>query len=223
MRLMEKYYQLLNPIITLNWAAAPLLAGGGAAGGGMIASSALMSGAAIGSAITPAFTGLAASGSLLGGSALAGGAAAGGLWGSGTLGSFLTSKGASLAMSGASTLMQAKLAGDSADAQAAGLQRKALMEGLQAEEQSILRRERLIKALSAQGAQAGASGVRGGSVEALKETSITEFKREQKSADLMASINQSASQRAASSVKKGGKYQAAGTLLSYGQRLAEIG
>lgn len=107
--------------------------------------------------------------------------------------------------------------------QANGVKAQAQQEKLKAQEEGNLRRERLLKALAAQNVQAGAGGVRGGTTEQLRLESISEYQKEQKSADLMAELSQEKLRRDASGARKQGSAALTGSLLSTGTQLASIG
>ena len=111
----------------------------------------------------------------------------------------------------------------SAELQAQGMQAQAFQEGLKAEEESIMRRERLLKALASQNVAAGASGAAGITTEALQLESLKEFQKEQRSADLMARTQQDIYRRKAAGTIRGGREAATGELLTTATRLADIG
>lgn len=110
-----------------------------------------------------------------------------------------------------------------ADTEAEGIKAQAYQEKLKAGEEANLRRERLLKALSAQNVYSGASGVSGGSAEALQLQSIGEFRKEQQGASLMSSLYQSEADRSASATKSIGRQQATQSLLKFGTQFAGVG
>ena len=148
-------------------------------------------------------------------------AASGGLLGGLSMGTLMTA--GSLGLNVLSGVQAARAAEQSAELQAQGMQAQAFQEGLKAEEESILRRERLLKAMAAQNVAGGAAGVSGGSAEALQLESLKEFEREQRSADLMARTQQDIYRRKAAGTIAGGRQAARGELLTTATRLAEIG
>lgn len=108
-------------------------------------------------------------------------------------------------------------------AQAQGVKEQANMEKLKAQEESNLRRERLLNALAAQNVKAGAGGVKGGTTEQLKLQSTKEFEREQEGADLMSQAQQSGLERKAAGMQAQGKQMRRQSLISTGLKMAEIG
>jgi hypothetical protein len=141
--------------------------------------------------------------------------------GSMSLGTLMS--GASLGLNVLSGLQAAGAAKTAAAYEAEGLKAQAFQEGLKAEEESILRRERLLKALSAQSAAGGAAGAAGGSAQALQLQSIAEYEREQRSADIMAQTREDIYKRRVAGTLYGGKEAARGELLTTATKLAEIG
>lgn len=107
--------------------------------------------------------------------------------------------------------------------QAEGAKAQAYQEKLKAQEEGNLRRERLLKALAAQSAMAGAGGVTGGTTAALALESTEAFKREQASADVMAQAEQRRLANEAKGYRKQGQAALTGSLLSTGTQLASIG
>jgi len=122
-----------------------------------------------------------------------------------------------------SGLYAAKSASEQAELQAQGMQAQAFQEGLKAEEESIMRRERLLKALASQNVASGASGAAGITAGALQLESLQEFQKEQKSADLMARTQQDIYRRKVSGALKAGTQAARGELLTTATNLADIG
>lgn len=141
--------------------------------------------------------------------------------GSMSLGTLMS--GASLGLNVLSGLQAAGAAKTAAAYEAEGLKAQAFQEGLKAEEESILRRERLLKALSSQAAAGGAAGAAGGSAQALQLQSIAEYEREQRSADIMAQTREDIYKRRVAGTLYGGKQAARGELLTTATKLAEIG
>jgi hypothetical protein len=122
-----------------------------------------------------------------------------------------------------SSLMSMQQAQKAAGLQAAGIKEQAQMEKLRANDEGIARRERLLNALAAQTAQAGAGGVTGGSLQQVQEKSVKDYTAEQKSADVYGAAVQSGARRNAAGAIKQGRYRAVGSLLSAGTALSEIG
>jgi hypothetical protein len=122
-----------------------------------------------------------------------------------------------------SGLYSAQMAGKSAELEAQGMQAQAFQEGLKAEEESIMRRERLLKALASQNVASGASGAAGITAGALQLESMKEFQKEQRSADLMARTQQDIYRRKVSGRLSRGTAEARGELLTTATNLAEIG
>jgi hypothetical protein len=116
-----------------------------------------------------------------------------------------------------SGLYAAKSASEQAELQAQGMQAQAFQEGLKAEEESIMRRERLLKALASQNVASGASGAAGITAGALQLESLKE------SADLMARTQQDIYRRKVSGALKAGTQAARGELLTTATNLADIG
>jgi hypothetical protein len=107
--------------------------------------------------------------------------------------------------------------------QAEGVKEQAHMEKIKAQEESNLRRERLLNALAAQNVQAGAGGVKGGTTEALKLQSTDEYGKEQAGADLYSSAKQSGYKRQAEGLVQQGKTAKRKALISTATQLASIG
>lgn len=134
--------------------------------------------------------------------------------------------GASYAMTGIS-LMQGIQSGRQQEAamrtQAEGVKEQAHMEKLRAQEESNIRRERLLNALAAQNVRAGAGGVKGSTTEQLRLQSIEAYEREQEGADFMASATQSGMERKAEGLVKQGKQAYRKSLMDTATKLASIG
>lgn len=141
--------------------------------------------------------------------------------GSMSLGTLMS--GASLGLNVLSGMQAAGAAKTAAAYEAEGLKAQAYQESLKAGEESILRRERLLKALAAQSVTGGAAGAAGGSAEALRLTSIKEFEREQQAANVMQETQQDIYKRRVAGTMYGGKQAARGELLTTATKLAEIG
>lgn len=141
--------------------------------------------------------------------------------GLGTLGGLMGQAG--LPLNVLSGVQAARAAGQSAELQAQGMEAQAFQEGLKAEEQSIMRRERLLKSLAAQNVAAGASGAAGVTTEALQLESLKEFQKEQRSADLMTRTQQDVYRRKIAGTRRGGREAALGEVLTTATKLAEIG
>ena len=107
--------------------------------------------------------------------------------------------------------------------QAEGVKAQAHQEKLRAQEESNLRRERLLNALAAQNVRAGAAGVKGGTTEALKLESTEAYEREQFGADVTGQAKQSGYARQAEGLRQSGKQSFRKSLLQTGMQLAEIG
>jgi len=122
-----------------------------------------------------------------------------------------------------SSLMAMQQQQKAAGLQAQGIKEQAQMEKLRASDEGIARRERLLNALAAQSAQAGAGGVTGGSLQQVQAQSVSDYAAEQKSADVYGAAKQSGAQRNAAGAIQQGRYRAMGSLLSAGTALAEIG
>lgn len=122
-----------------------------------------------------------------------------------------------------SSLMAAQAAKDAGKMQASGIAEQAKMEKMRAKDEGIARRERLLNALSAQSAQAGAGGVRGGSFEQVQQQSMKDYAAEKQSADVYGAAVQSGAKRNAAGAIRQGRYRAVGSLLQTGTALAEIG
>lgn len=211
--------------VSASAAAASATAGTTAATGAYMAAGAGAAQASMLAAQTAGF-GLAGTASTL--SALGAPTMAGFASGLGSIGTGLGSLGtlasyASLPLTVISGVQASRAAEESAALQAQGMQAQAFQEGLKAEEESILRRERLLKAMAAQNVAGGAAGVSGGSAEALQLESLKEFEREQRSADLMARTQQDIYRRKAAGTMAGGRQAARGELLTTATKLAEIG
>ena len=110
----------------------------------------------------------------------------------------------------------------SAQAQAEGVKAQAYQERLKAQEEGNLRRERLLRALASQNVMAGAGGLSGGSVEALRLQSVSDFSKEQRASDVQAGLQQDIYSQRASSMIRAGKQARTASLLSLGQRISEI-
>ena len=108
-------------------------------------------------------------------------------------------------------------------AQSRGVDEQAHMSRMEAQEQGNLRRERLLNALAAQNSRAGAGGVEGGSIEALKLKSMEDYERDQGQADMMSKSKQSGFQRQRDALKIQGKTAKKNSLLDLGMGLADIG
>lgn len=121
------------------------------------------------------------------------------------------------------SLLAASAHKDAAGMQASGINEQAKMEKLRAKDEGIARRERLLNALAAQNAQAGAGGVRGGSLEQVQSQSIKDYSAEKKSADVYGEAVQSGAKKNAAGVIRQGRYRAVGSLLQAGTALTEIG
>jgi hypothetical protein len=139
----------------------------------------------------------------------------------GTIGGLMSK--AALPLNILSGVQAARSESQAAALQAQGMQAQAFQEGLKAEEQSILRRERLLKTLAAQRVAGGAGGTSGGSAEALELSSLQDYEREQRSADLMARTEQDIYKRKVAGTLKSGEMAARGQLLTTATKLAEIG
>jgi len=105
-----------------------------------------------------------------------------------TIGSYSVSVGAVLtAASAVYSIAQSQKAsaqqGYAMDAAQEGVKEQQYMEGLKSKEESNIRRERLLTALATQTAGAGASGVRGSTVEQLQLKSMDDYRRDQLQAD----------------------------------------
>lgn len=148
-------------------------------------------------------------------------AASGGLFSGMSMGSLMSY--ASLGTSVLSGMQQASAYKTSAELEARGMQAQAFQEQLKAGEESIQRRERLLKALASQSVEGGAAGVSGGSAEALQLQSVQDFEREQRSADLMAQTQQDIYRRKIGGTLKSGGQKATGALLTTATELASIG
>ncbi len=107
--------------------------------------------------------------------------------------------------------------------QAEGVKEQAHMEKLKAQEESNLRRERLLNALAAQNVRSGAGGVKGGTVEQMKLQSTEEFEKEQMGADVMSQAKQSGYSREISGLQSQGKQAYRKSLISTATQLASIG
>jgi hypothetical protein len=138
-----------------------------------------------------------------------------------SLGSLMS--GASLGLNVLSGVQAAGAARTAAAQEAEGLKAQAFQESLKANEESILRRERLLKAISSQAAAAGAGGAAGGSAQALQLESIAAFEREQRSADIMQQTREDIYKRRVAGTLEGGRQAARGELLTTATKLAEIG
>jgi len=187
--------------------------GAGATQAGMLAAQTAAFGAA-GTGATLSALGAAGTGGLISGGATL----FGGMGGMGGL-----MQGASLASSVFGNMSAGRQAEYAAQAQAQGVKAQAYQQGLKAEEESIMRRERLLKAMSQQGAYTGAAGVRGGSVDALRLESIDQYRREQQSADAMASLDQDMFGRDAVAITQRGKAEKRQSYMKGITSLLEIG
>lgn len=107
--------------------------------------------------------------------------------------------------------------------QAEGVKEQAQMEKLKSQEQSNLRRERLLNALAAQNVKAGAGGVKGGTTEALRLQSTESFQKEQAGADVYSQAKQAGFKREAGGLVSQGKQARRKSLISTATKLAEIG
>jgi hypothetical protein len=206
-------------------ASAATTAGTTAATGAYMAAGAGAAQASMLAAQTAGF-GLAGTASTLG--ALGAPGMAGAVSGLSSIGAGLGSLGtvmsyASLPLTIYSGVQSAKAEGRAAELQAQGMQAQSFQEGLKAEEEAILRRERLIKALASQSAAGGAAGVSGGSAEALQLTSLQDFEREQRSANLMTRTQQDIYRRKIAGTLEAGGMAKRGELLSTATKLTEIG
>ena len=94
---------------------------------------------------------------------------------------------------------------------------------LKAGEESNLRRERLLKALSAQNLASGASGAVGGSTKNLQFQSVKEYEKEQKMAGIYSEQTAAALRDKGSYAKTAGDYRATGSLLSAATKFVDIG
>jgi hypothetical protein len=141
--------------------------------------------------------------------------------GSMSLGTLMS--GASLGLNVLSGVQAAGAARTAAAQEAEGLKAQAFQESLKANEESILRRERLLKAISSQAAAAGAGGAAGGSAQALQLESIAAFEREQRAADIMQQTREDIYKRRVAGTLEGGRQAARGELLTTATKLAEIG
>lgn len=141
--------------------------------------------------------------------------------GSMSLGTLMS--GASLGLNVLSGMQAAGAAKTAAAYEAEGMKAQAFQEQLKGGEESILRRERLLKALAAQSVTAGAGGAAGKTPASVQLESIAEFSREQRSADLMAQTQQDIYKRRIAGTLEGGRQAARGELLTTATKLAEIG
>jgi len=198
----------------------PVSAAAVASAGTAGATAATAGGLYAGTAGMTAASGLAASSLAVPGTLAAGGAA-GGLFGGLSMGTLMTA--GSLGLNVLSGIQAANAEGRAAELQAQGMQAQSFQEGLKAEEEAILRRERLIKALASQSAAGGAAGVSGGSAEALQLTSLQDFEREQRSANLMSRTQQDIYRRKIAGTLEAGGMAKRGELLSTATKLTEIG
>lgn len=107
--------------------------------------------------------------------------------------------------------------------QAEGVKEQAHMEKLKSQEESNLRRERLLNALAAQSARGGAGGTKGGTAEALKLQSVSDFNKEQGAADVYGASTQSVYSRKASGLRAQGQQAMNKSLLSAATSLASTG
>lgn len=133
---------------------------------------------------------------------------------------------ASAAMTGFS-LLQGVRSGYEQEAayqtQAYGVEEQAQMEKLRAQEEGNLRRERLLNALAAQNVRSGASGVMGGTQEALQLKSMEDYQRDQSQADLMSQTTLTGMQRQRESLKLQGKSARKGAIAGSLMQLASVG
>lgn len=111
-----------------------------------------------------------------------------------------------------------------------GLKEQAHIEKLKAQEESNLRRERLLNALAAQNVRAGAAGIKGGTVEQMRLQATEQYEQEQAGADLMTEFGQTALERRgkameskASGLRSQGKQAQRGALASTGLTLLKTG
>lgn len=107
--------------------------------------------------------------------------------------------------------------------QAEGAKEQAFAENLRAKEEGNTRRERLLNALAAQNARAGASGVTGGTIEQMQLKSMEDYQRDQKQSDVMTESTLRGLERQRGSLKLSGKQAKSQGLLDMGMGLANIG
>ena len=91
-----------------------------------------------------------------------------------------------------------------------GVKEQQYIEKLKSKEESNIRRERLLTALAAQTAGAGAAGVRGSTVEALQLKSMEDYRRDQLQSDAIGASIQKGFERQRESLKfqaESAKYQ----------------
>lgn len=132
-----------------------------------------------------------------------------------TVGGVTVSVGTTLAVATAAYSMS-QSAKASAQQQAAmeaaeeGVKEQQYIEKLKSKEESNIRRERLLTALAAQTAGAGAAGVRGSTVEALQLKSMEDYRRDQLQSDAIGASIQKGFERQRESLKfqaESAKYQ----------------